>query len=144
MVFRVGPDANAQTLALLAGEADYLGLVNAQDVERLRAKADLTLAQTAFGTGGGNCINTLGFNLDRKALADLRVRQAIAHAIDRTQLLRDVQFGIGKVPTAPISSGLAWPGRMRQAHWPATHKACNVPPSCSTRPACHPVPTACA
>ena len=114
LVFRVVPDSNAQTVALLAGEADYLGLVNAPDVERLRAKADLTMAQTAFGTGGGNCINTLGFNLDRKPLADLRVRQAIAHAIDREQILRDVQFGLGKVPSAPISSGLTW------AHAPGT------------------------
>ena len=114
LVFRIVPDANAQTLALLAGEADYLGLVNASDVDRLRARSDLTLAQTAFGTGGGNCINTLGFNLDRKALADLRVRQAIAHAIDREQILRDVQFGLGKVPGAPISSGLTW------AHAPGT------------------------
>ena len=114
LVFRVVPDANAQTLALLAGEADYLGLVNSADVERLRARNDLTLAQTAFGTGGGNCINTLGFNLDRKPLADLRVRQAIAHASDREQILRDVQFGLGKVPSAPISSGLPW------AHAPGT------------------------
>ncbi len=114
LVFRVVPDSNAQTLALLAGEADYLGLVSAPDVERLRARAELTIAQTAFGTGGGNCINTLGFNLDRKALADLRVRQAIALAIDRAQILRDVDFGIGKVPTAPISSGLPW------AHAPGT------------------------
>jgi peptide/nickel transport system substrate-binding protein len=108
LVFRVVPDSNAQTVALLAGEADYLGLVAATDVERLRAKPELTLAQTAFGTGGGNCINTLSFNLERKPLADLRVRQAIAHAIDREQLLRDVQFGLGKVPSAPISSGLTW------------------------------------
>ena len=108
LVFRIVPDSNAQTVALLAGEADYLPLVSAPDVERLRAKGDLTLAQTAFGTGGGNCINTLGFNLDRKPLSDLRVRQAIAHAIDREQILRDVQFGLGKVPSAPISSGLAW------------------------------------
>lgn len=81
LVFRVVPDSNAQTVALLSGEAGYLGLVNASDGERLRAKAGLTMAQTAFGTGGGNCINTLGFNLDRKPLADLRVRQAITHAI---------------------------------------------------------------
>ena len=114
LVFRVVPDSNAQTLALLAGEADYLGLVSAPDVERLRARSDLSIAQTAFSTGGGNCINTLAFNLDRKPLADLRVRQAIAHAIDRAQLLRDVQFGLGKVPTAPISSGLTW------AHAPGT------------------------
>ncbi len=108
LVFRVIPDAGAQTLALMTGEADYLGLVNAADVERLRANSDLTLAQTAFGTGGGNCITTLSFNLDRKPLADLRVRQAIAHAIDREQILRDVQFGIGRVASAPISSGLPW------------------------------------
>lgn len=114
LVFRVIPDSNAQTLALLAGEADYLGLVNPADVERLRSRNDLSLAQTAFGTGGGNCITTMSFNLERKPLADLRVRQAIAYAIDREQILRDVQFGIGKVPGAPISSGLTW------AHLPGT------------------------
>lgn len=108
LVFRVVPDAGAQTLALMAGEADYLSLVNAADVEQLRARPELRLTQTAFGTGGGNCIDTLSFNLERKPLADLRVRQAIALAIDREQILRDVRFGLGKVPTAPISSGLAW------------------------------------
>ena len=77
-MFRVVPDSSAQTLALLAGEADYLPLVNAADIERLRAHNDLTLAQTGLGTGGGNSINTLGFDLDRKALADLRVRQVNA------------------------------------------------------------------
>jgi peptide/nickel transport system substrate-binding protein len=114
LVFRVIPDSNAQTLALLAGEADYLSLVAAPDVQRLRARDDITTAQTAFGTGGGNCITTLGFNLERKPFNDLRVRQAIALAIDREQILRDVQFGLGRVATAPISSGLAW------AHAPGT------------------------
>jgi peptide/nickel transport system substrate-binding protein len=114
LVFRVVPDSSAQAVALLAGEADYLAPVNAADVERLRGRNDLKLAQTAFGTGGGNCIDTLSFNLDKKPLADLRVRQAIALAIDREQILRDVRFGLGKVPAAPISSGLAW------AHAPGT------------------------
>ena len=108
LVIRVIPDDNSQTLALLSGEADYLGSVNPTDVERLRARSDLTTMQTAFGTGGGNCILTLGFNLDRPAMADLRVRQAIALASDRAQMLKDVQFGLGKVPSAPISSGLTW------------------------------------
>lgn len=108
VVFRVMPDSGAQSLALMAGEIDYLPIVAAPDVERLRARADLSVAQSAYGSGGSNCINTLGFNLDRKPLSDLRVRQAIAHAIDREQILRDVQFGLGKVPSAPISSGLPW------------------------------------
>ena len=108
LVIRIIPDSSAQTLALLAGEADYLGSINPPDVERLRARGDLSTAQTAFGTGGGNCILTLGFNLDRPALADPRVRQAIALATDREQMLRDVQFGLGKIASAPISSGLTW------------------------------------
>jgi peptide/nickel transport system substrate-binding protein len=114
LVFRVVPDSGAQTLALLAGEVDYLPLVVATDVERLRARSDLTVVQTAYGSGGSNCVNTLSFNLDRKPIADLRVRQAIAHAIDREQIVRNVQFGLGKVPAAPITSGLPW------AHAPGT------------------------
>jgi peptide/nickel transport system substrate-binding protein len=108
VVFRVIPDSGAQSLALMAGEVDHVPIVAAPDVERLRARPDLSVAQFAYGSGGSNCINTLGFNLDRKPLSDLRVRQAIAHAIDREQILRDVQFGLGKVPTAPVSSGLPW------------------------------------
>lgn len=108
LIFRVVPDQAAQSLALMAGEADYVGGIAAPDVARLAARKDIVVAQSAFGTGGGNCINTLSFNLEKKALADLRVRQAIAHAVDRAQILRDVQFGLGKVPAAPISSGLPW------------------------------------
>jgi peptide/nickel transport system substrate-binding protein len=108
LIFRIIPDAGAQALALQAGEVDFLPLVAAPDVARLATRNDLTLMQTAYGSGGSNCIHTLSFNLDRKALADLRVRQAVASAIDREQILRDVQFGLGKVPAAPISSGLAW------------------------------------
>lgn len=108
LVFRVMPDATAQTLALLAGEVDFLGLVNAPDVARLSARSDLVTAQTSFGSGGGNCIMTMSFNLDRKPMNDLRVRRAIADAIDRTQIQRDVFFGLGHVADAPISSGLTW------------------------------------
>lgn len=108
LVFRVIPDSSAQALALLSGEVDYVSLIAAQDVKRLGASASLTTDQTSFGMGGSNCITTLGFNLERKPMSDLRVRQAIVAAIDRGQILRDVQFGLGKVATAPISSGLGW------------------------------------
>ncbi len=108
LVLRILPDSTAQSLALQTGEVDYLGLVNPIDVERLRARSDLVTAQTSFGTGGGNCITTLAFNLQRPALADSRVRHAIALLIDREQILRDVQFGFGRIARAPISSGIGW------------------------------------
>lgn len=114
LVFRVIPDPSSQAAALLAGEADYVGLLNAADVERMRSRQDIVVAQSAFGPGGGNCIMTLAFNLERKSVGDIRVRQAIAYAIDRAQMLRLVLFGLGKVSGAPISSGLPW------AHAPGT------------------------
>src|SRR5262249_8654985 len=56
--------------------------------------------------GGGNCIVTVAFNLDRAALADVRVRRAFALAVDRQRLERDVLFGLGRVAMAPIASGI--------------------------------------
>lgn len=106
LVFRVIPEANTQIAALTNGEVDYLGRVAPADVERLKGKA--TLADTTAGPGGANCIMTLSFNLQRPRLAELPVRQAIAHAVDRTQLLQRVQFGQGRVPQAPIHSAIAW------------------------------------
>src|SRR5262245_56270493 len=47
-------------------------------------------------------------NMARAPLSDLRVRQAMAHAIDRQYLVDKVQFGQARVATGPISSLLAW------------------------------------
>jgi peptide/nickel transport system substrate-binding protein len=50
----------------------------------------------------------LGFNLDRPWFRDLRVRRAVAHAIDRRQILERVLFGEGRVADAPISSRIGF------------------------------------
>lgn len=107
LVFRILPNAATQLNALLAGEVDMLQRVSALDAQRLRDKA-YTLVDTPAGPGGANCTMTVAFNLDRPRLADLRVRQAIAHAIDRERVLSLVAFGQGRVAAAPIASGIPW------------------------------------
>jgi peptide/nickel transport system substrate-binding protein len=107
LVFRVVPDSNTQIQALLAGEVDYLVRVAPGDVRRLHNRG-ITLLDTQGGAGGSNCIMTIGLNLDRPLLADLRVRRAIAAALDRSQMLDLVLFGRGRVAAAPISSGMPW------------------------------------
>jgi len=108
LVFRVIPDATTEILALERGEVDYVSQLRASDAARLRASRAFTVVATPNGPGGGNCIMTWIFNLERKALAPLAVRRALVRAIDRREILEKVLFGEGKVAKAPFSSGISW------------------------------------
>ena len=106
VVMRIIPDAGTQLIALEAGEADWLFGVPHPERARLRSDSRFRLIQTAGVSGGSNCITTLGFNLDRPLFRDVRIRRAVAHALDRRQFLDRVLFGEGRVADAPISSGI--------------------------------------
>ena len=117
LVFRVIPDGATQAQALAAGEVDFVGRVAASEIARLQRSGRATLTDVRFGPGGGNCIMTLGFNLERPALQALEVRQAFAAAIDRRQFVERLLLDRGRVADAPISSGIAW------AHAPGSFPA---------------------
>lgn len=108
LVFRVIPDQRTAALALSRGEIDLVRDVTGPDLEMLRRDPNIVLEPVTAGPGGGNCIMTVGFNLQRPIWADVRVRRAFAHAIDRERIRRDVIFGQGRVARAPISSGIGW------------------------------------
>ncbi|HEX2026779.1 MAG TPA: ABC transporter substrate-binding protein [Nitriliruptorales bacterium] len=108
VVMRVVPDDASALLALEDGEVDFLWGVPGPDLERIRTADEIVTGETASNPGGSNCIMTISFNLDRPVLADQRVRQAIAHALDRQRFLDQILFGQGEVAEAPISSGIAW------------------------------------
>jgi peptide/nickel transport system substrate-binding protein len=108
LVMRVIPDDGTQVLALENGEVDYLWGVPGPQQSRLQADNRFRMAQTSYHPGGSNCIMTMSFNLDRPVLKDLRVRRAIALALDRDAFLRQILFGEGKAATAPISSEIPW------------------------------------
>ena len=108
IVMRVIPDGGTQVLALENGEADFLWGVPGPQQSRLQADNRFRMAQTSYQPGGSNCIMTMSFNLDRPILKDVRVRRAIAMALDRDAFLSQILFGEGKVATAPISSEIPW------------------------------------
>jgi peptide/nickel transport system substrate-binding protein len=108
VVFRVIPQANTQVLALENGEVDYLNSVPGPDLARLRANRDIIIEKSGMGSGGSFCTSTLIFNLERPATGKVEVRQALAYAIDRAQILEQVNFGQGRVNEAFINSGLTW------------------------------------
>lgn len=108
LVFRIIPDSTTQLLALEQGEVDYVGGVPGVEVARLRGLGQFRLVGSTTGPGGGNCIMTVVFNLERELFQDLRVRQAFAHAVNRPQMVEQVLFGQGRVAAAPISGGIPW------------------------------------
>jgi peptide/nickel transport system substrate-binding protein len=108
VIFRVIPDRNTQLLALEEGEVDFIWRVPGPEVARLDEDDNVNLYRVNSGPGGGFCVPTLTFNLDREIFSDIRVRQAIARAINRDQLVEQVIFGQGRAATGPISSEMAF------------------------------------
>ena len=108
VVMRVIPDQNTQVLALEEGEVDYIWRVPGGDIERLSGDDSIVLHNINSGPGGGFCIPTLTLNSERDVFSDLRVRQAIAHAVNRDQIVAQVLFGQGRVATGPINSQMAF------------------------------------
>ncbi len=107
IVFRVLPQAALSVIALERGEVDFLASIPAGDVPRLRGNTNLSLAPALAGPGGSFCIGTMIPNLTRAPLDNLKVRQAIFHAVNRDFIVA-VLGGLGRVAVAPISRGITW------------------------------------
>ncbi len=108
VVQRIIPDSGSAVIALERGEVQWLWGVPGPDRERLEADENIAFLRTNRNPGGANCIMTVSFNLENPILADLEVRRAFAHALDRQAFLERVLFNEGQVAEAPISSGIEW------------------------------------
>ena len=108
LVFRILPNAATAIAALEKGEVDYVGSVAGPEVERLRGSPGIAVVSGSGGSGGSVCQDVLIPNLSRPPLGDLRVRRAIAMALDRQFLVDRIYFGQGRPATGPISHLLSW------------------------------------
>src|SRR5256885_17139865 len=70
------------------------------DLKRLSTNPQITL--TGKGFEGIGSINWLAINTDRKPLDDVRVRKAIAHAIDKNFITKALMGGFATVADGPI------------------------------------------
>ncbi len=91
-IWQIIPEPSAQITALLNGEIDYLDGISADDFPQLQSAPNL-----ATLTIPGSRFNSLNYHSKDPLLADVRVRQAIAHAIDREGVLAGLAGGLGKV-----------------------------------------------
>ncbi|MBP2229191.1 peptide/nickel transport system substrate-binding protein [Azospirillum agricola] len=106
VVFKVIPDAAARAAALEKGDVQYavFSPVPLKDAERLGKLPGLKIE-----TRGYEWISPWLFfdlNVDNQYLKDVRVRRAIAHAIDRKAISNIVWYGFAKPAISPVPSTL--------------------------------------
>lgn len=100
IIFRIVRDAATVTLALESGEADVGIVTDASSINRLGAVDGLEV--TPRGFEGIGPIQWLAFNTRSAPLDDVRVRQAIAYAMDRDFILNQLLRGVGASQRGPI------------------------------------------
>lgn len=108
LVFRIFPNPAMSVAALEKGEVDYVGAVPGADADRLRKTPGIVVVAGSGGSGGSLCQDVLIPNNTRTPFSDLRVRRAVAHAIDREFIVDRVYFNQGTPATGPISHLLTW------------------------------------
>ncbi|MDR0355982.1 MAG: peptide-binding protein [Deltaproteobacteria bacterium] len=104
LITKIIPDMSTQMMEFATGALDYMTLEPDQWIE---ANENPVLAQNndfyrylSFG------YTYLGFNLLDPRLADAKVRQAIAYAIDKDELIDGVLLGFGEKANGPYKSDM--------------------------------------
>jgi peptide/nickel transport system substrate-binding protein len=105
-VYRFIPDPATMFLELKVGEIDMMGLTPTQYIKQTEndffRKNFQKFRYPVFS------YTYLGFNLKYPLFQDKRVRQAIAYAIDKSEIVDVVLFGLGKPATGPYVPN-TWP-----------------------------------
>ncbi|MEP6912392.1 MAG: ABC transporter substrate-binding protein [bacterium] len=106
IVYKVMPTGALATIAFERGEVDYLLGASPLDIARLKSMPGVVV--TDKGREGFAGVETFIPNITRAPLSDVRVRRAIAHAINKQFLVDKLLFGQGIAATGPVSHMLPW------------------------------------
>ena len=104
IIFRIVPDSQSRGVALQSGQVQMTAANDIEPFDVPRFQAQPNLDVTTKGWELFSPLMWIETNHRTKPLDDLRVRQAISHAVDRDFILRRLWFGVGKVATGPVSS----------------------------------------
>jgi peptide/nickel transport system substrate-binding protein len=106
LIVRFVTDPAAAAVAFETGTVDlgYRTPVPLADLDRLKKVSALRFETK--GNSYSHNVTRLEFNLDNEYFKNEKVRQAVAHALDRNVILKVVNYGYGKVSYSPIAPGL--------------------------------------
>lgn len=101
IIIRTIQDSSSLLIAMENGEVDMYPLAtSSQTIRRLQEAEHLEM--TSEGYAGIGPINWLAFNTKSPKLSDVRVRQAIAYAVDREFITKALHRGVSQVQRGPI------------------------------------------
>jgi peptide/nickel transport system substrate-binding protein len=109
--FAVFDSVEAAATALLAGDIDYVPNVGAEIARSLEGHRGVNVRWNDAAM-----VVYLAFNLDAPPVRDLRVRSAIAHAIDRQGLVHQVMAGAAVVADTLVPPATFWRNEELIAH----------------------------
>ncbi len=124
--FHIVPDAVGRSIAFESGKVDA---IRAGDVENFEIARLAAAPGTALSKAGWEFLQPIGFlnmNLRNKPLDDKRFRQAIAHALDRQFIVKNIFSTFGEQVNGPFANTYAFKDasvETKYAYDPAKAKA---------------------
>jgi len=97
LVYKVIPDATTQVTALKAGEVDVLFINQPSHVQSLGGEESIQMEEAVL-----NSLIYLGYNTQAPPFDEVLVRQALAHAVNKEEILDLALGGLGQVAYAPL------------------------------------------
>jgi peptide/nickel transport system substrate-binding protein len=98
---RIIPDATTRILEMRRGSVNFeVNAIPFENVPEFEKNPDFTVVKST-----GSVYQYLAFNMKDPALAKPLVRQAIAHAIDRDRIIRDIQRGFAQPTETMLAEG---------------------------------------
>jgi peptide/nickel transport system substrate-binding protein len=106
IIFRPITDPNTRALAIENGEVDFTIDPPLNEINRMRNLKGITI--TPYETPR---VYIAKMNMKHSPLNDIKVRQALSHAIDNNVIAEHVLYGIGSPAIGSYASNIAWVNR---------------------------------
>jgi len=103
MVYHIIPDNKARLSALEKGEIEVIDVIFPADLPRINKNQNLKV-ESIFGMN----VCFIAINTTRKPLDNIKVRQALNMAVDKSKLIRMFYYGGYGVPTNRVLSPAFW------------------------------------
>jgi ABC-type transport system substrate-binding protein len=99
--FRIVPDDTSRAIGVETGELDFAIALQPSDAKRLQSVSDVRVYNSPSLRVSGMMVNVY-----KKPFDDVRVRQAISHAIDKQAIINTILGGFATLADAPVSKNV--------------------------------------